>query len=54
VVLFDQPAAEGALIFGIESAKSRGLVGPGQHAVLLTDQMGDRPDVRAVLGGLIG
>jgi len=41
------------MIFGIEAAKSRGLVEPGQHAVLLADQVGDRSDVRAVLAGLV-
>ncbi len=53
VVLSERSAAERALIFGIESAKSRGLVGSGQHAVLLADQMGDRPNIRAVLAGAV-
>ena len=49
VVLAERTTAEGALRFGIESAKSRGLVAPGQHAVLLADQVEDRPNLRAVL-----
>jgi pyruvate kinase len=53
VVLSARSASEGALLFGIEWAKSRGLVEPGQHAVLLADHIGDRPDVRAVLAGTV-
>jgi pyruvate kinase len=53
VVLSERSSSERALIFGIESAKSRGLVEPGQHAVLLADHVGDRPDVRAVLAGTV-
>jgi hypothetical protein len=41
------------LIFGMEAARSRGLVEPGQHAVLLADQVGHRSDVRAVLAGTV-
>jgi pyruvate kinase len=51
VVLSVRSEAQRALIYGIEWAKSHGLVGPGQHAVLLADQVGGRPDVRAVLAG---
>ena len=53
VVLAERTTAEGALRFGIESAKSRGLVVPGQHAVLLADRVDDRPNLRAVLAGTI-
>ena len=53
VVLAERTTAERALRFGIESAKSRGLVAPGQHAVLLADQVEDRPNLRAVLAGTI-
>ena len=53
VVLAEPSTAVRALTFGIESAKSSGLVEPGQHAVLLVDQVGDRPDVRAVLAGAV-
>jgi pyruvate kinase len=53
VVLGERTTAERALRFGIESAKARGLVAPGQHAVLLADQVDDRPNLRAVLAGTI-
>jgi pyruvate kinase len=52
-VLSERSANERALLFGIEWAKSRGLVAPGQHAVLLTDHVGDRTDVHAVLTGTV-
>jgi pyruvate kinase len=53
--VFSEPSTtERALHFGIEWAKSRGLVAPGQHAILLADHVGDRPDVRAVLAGTVG
>lgn len=54
VVLSERSASHRALVFGIEWAKSRGLVEPGQHAVLLADRVGDRPDIRAVLAGTVG
>jgi pyruvate kinase len=54
VVLSEPSAAERALVFGIESAKSRGLVESGDHAVLLADHVGSRHDVRAVLAGTVG
>ena len=54
VVLAERTTAEGALRSGIESATSRGLVEPGQHAVLLADQIDGRPNVRAVLAGTVG
>jgi pyruvate kinase len=53
LVLAERTTAERALRFGIESAKSRGLVASGQHAVLLTDQIEDRPNLRAVLAGTV-
>jgi pyruvate kinase len=53
VVLSERTTAERALMFGIEAAKSRGLVGPGQHAVLISDHVGDRSDVGAVLAGTV-
>jgi pyruvate kinase len=53
VVLSERSAAERELIFGIRSAKSLGLVESGQHVVLLAEQVGDRPDVRAVLAGIV-
>jgi pyruvate kinase len=52
-VLSERSANERALLFGIEWAKSRGLVAPGQHAVLLTDHVGGRTDVHAVLTGTV-
>jgi len=54
VVLAERSTAERALMFGIEAARSRGLVESGQHAVLIADQVGHRPDVRAVLAGTVG
>jgi pyruvate kinase len=53
VVLSEPSAAERALAFGVESARSRGLVRSGQHAVLLADEVGGRPDVRAVLAAVV-
>jgi pyruvate kinase len=52
-VLAERSATERALHFGIEWAKSRGLVASGQHAVLIADHVGDRPDMRAVLAGIV-
>ncbi len=53
VVLAERTTAQRALLFGIESAKVRGLVEPGQHAVLLADQVEDRSNLRAVLAGTV-
>jgi pyruvate kinase len=53
VVMVDPSSAERVLAFGIEWAKSRGLVATGQHAILLRGRVADRPDVRAVLAGTI-
>ena len=53
VVLSDRSASERALIFGIDWARSHGLVSPGQHAVLIADHVGDRHDVRGVLAGTV-
>jgi pyruvate kinase len=53
VVLSERTTAERALIFGIEAARSHGLVAPGQHAVLISDHVGDRTDVGAVLAGAV-
>ena len=53
LVLAERTTAERTLRFGIESAKARGLVAPGQHAVLLADQVEERPNVRAVLAGTV-
>jgi pyruvate kinase len=52
-VVFDASSAEEALAFGIEWARSRGLVATGQHAVLVADSVAGRPDIRAVLAGTI-
>jgi len=52
-VIFDASSAEEALAFGIQWARSRGLVATGQHAVLLADHITGRPDIRAVLAGPI-
>jgi pyruvate kinase len=53
VVLAERTTAERTLLFGVGSAKSRGLVAPGQHAVLVADQVEDRPNLRAVLAGTV-
>jgi len=53
VVLSDESWAERVLAVGIEWARSRGLVTPGQHAVLLRGAFADRPDIRAVLAGVV-
>jgi pyruvate kinase len=52
-VLGDQSWAERVLACGIDWARSRGLVTPGQRAVLLRGMFADRPDVRAVLAGVV-
>jgi pyruvate kinase len=53
VVFAERSTADRALIFGMDAARSHGLVERGQHAVLLADQVGNRPDVRAVLAGTV-
>ncbi len=52
-VVFDASSAEEALAFGIQWARSRGLVATGQHAVLVGDSLAGWPDIRAVLAGTI-
>jgi len=52
-VLAERSATERALHFGIEWAKSRSLVAPGQHAILIADHVGDRSDVGAILAGTV-
>ena len=53
VVLADASPAERVLARGVEWAKSHGIVTSGQYAVLLSGQVGERTDVRAVLAGPI-
>jgi len=53
VVLPEITWAERVLAFGVEWARSHGLVAPGQHAVLLRGRIADQPHVRAVLAGTI-
>jgi pyruvate kinase len=53
VVLPESSWAEHMLVFGIEWAKSKGLVTTGQRAVLVRGHVPDRPDVRAVLAGAV-
>jgi pyruvate kinase len=53
VVLPDTAWAERVLEVGMDWAKSRGAVKPGQHVVLLRGRFSNRPDVRAVLAGTI-
>ncbi|HET6956551.1 MAG TPA: pyruvate kinase [Vicinamibacterales bacterium] len=52
-VYSESVTTERSLLYGIEWAKSRGLVAPGQHAILLADHVGDRRDVGAVLAGAV-
>jgi pyruvate kinase len=49
VVVADTAQAEQALAFGIDWARSRGLVQPGQHGVLLRGDMPGQARSRAVL-----
>jgi pyruvate kinase len=51
LVLPDTSSAERALAFGMERAKSSGLVRRGQYAVLLRGKMADHPGIRALLAG---
>jgi pyruvate kinase len=53
IVLSESSWAEHVLAFGIDWAKSHGLVHSGQHAVLLRGQVADRPHIRAVLAGVV-
>jgi pyruvate kinase len=53
VVLSETSHAEHALEFGIDWAKSHDLIRPGQHAVLLRGRIADRPNIRAVLAGVV-
>jgi pyruvate kinase len=53
VVLPEPSWAERVLDFGIDWAKSHGLVTTGQHAVLFRDQVPDKPNIRAVLAGVV-
>ena len=53
VVLPEPALAERVLAFGVDWAKSHGLVGPGRHAVLLSGAVADRRDIRAVLAGVV-
>jgi pyruvate kinase len=52
-VLSESVSTERALHFGLEWAKSRGLIAPGQHAILIADHVGDRSDVGVVLAGTV-
>jgi pyruvate kinase len=53
LVLPETPSSEHVLAYGIEWAKSHGLVSVGQHAVLLRGDIDGHPDVQAVLAGTI-
>jgi pyruvate kinase len=53
VVLPDTSSSEQVLAFGIQWARSRGLVEAGERAVLLREGIAGRPDVRSVLAGTI-
>ena len=49
----DVSTAEQLMAFAIEWARSRGLVHPGQHAVLLREHVAGHADARAVLAGQV-
>ena len=51
VVLPEASPAERVLVLGVEWAKSHGIVTSGQHAVLLSGEVVERPDIWAVLAG---
>ena len=53
IVLPEASWAERVLAFGVEWAKSHGMVTSGQHAVLLSKQVVERADIWAVLAGPI-
>jgi pyruvate kinase len=50
-VIPDSGSSERVLVFGIEWAKSRGIVRPGQRAVLLRGNVADHPKTVGVLAG---
>jgi hypothetical protein len=52
-VLPEASPAERVLVLGVEWAKSHGIVTSGQHAVLLSGEVVERPDIWAVLAGPI-
>ena len=49
----DVSTAEQLMAFAIDWARARGLVRPGQHAVLLREQVAGHADARAVLAGQV-
>jgi pyruvate kinase len=51
LLLPDARPVEQALSFGLNWAKSHGLVRPGQHAVLLRGQTAGQPNTMAILAG---
>jgi pyruvate kinase len=53
LVLPDTPSAEGVLAFGIDWAKTQGLVRHGEYAVLLRGGLAGQTDLRAVLAGRV-
>jgi pyruvate kinase len=53
VVLPEASWAERVLAFGVDWAKSHGLVQQGQRAILLRGHIADQPDIRAVLAATI-
>jgi pyruvate kinase len=53
LVLPEAHSTEGVLAFGIDCAKSQGLVRAGQHAVLLRGHIPDHPNTLAVLAGSV-
>jgi pyruvate kinase len=53
LVLAEVSSGRDELAFGIEWAKSNGLVRPGDHAVLVRGQVAGQPTIRAVLAGQV-
>jgi pyruvate kinase len=52
-VLPETSFAERVLEFGVNWAKSHGLVRPGEHAVLLRGRVENHTNIRAVLAGIV-
>jgi len=53
LVLPENTSSERVLAYGIDWAKSHGLVSAGQHAVLLRGDIPGHPDIQAVLAGTV-
>ena len=53
LILPGTPAAERVLTFGVDWATSRGLVRPGDHAILLRGDVVNQSDTVSVIAGTI-